>query len=129
MFFLCGRATVRAVGWSDTLYGLPVQTTHFSILITPVTDQFALLKLDYKALQEKVTGLENHSRRSNLLFYGISQERCETDSDCLNKVYDLVIRQDYAAETETNVAPCTLQSKQLVSCPSTKTKFGYTLIN
>ncbi len=37
--------------------------------------------------------MENHSRRYNLLFYGISEERGETDSDCLNNVYDLLIMQ------------------------------------
>ncbi len=57
-----------------------------------VTHQFALHKLDYKALQEKVTCMENDSRRSNFLFCGIREERGETDSDCLNKVYDLLIR-------------------------------------
>ncbi len=56
------------------------------IQVDDVMQQLTFLKSDYKALHEKVTGMENHSRRSNI---GISKEKGETDSN-LNKVHDLL---------------------------------------
>jgi ribA/ribD-fused uncharacterized protein len=54
--------------------------------------QVAQVKSHNKALQEKVVRMENQSRRDNLLFYGISEEKGESDADCLNKVYELLAR-------------------------------------
>ncbi len=55
--------------------------------------QFTQLTSDYKALQKKVIRLDNQLRRDNLLFYGVSEEKGETDNDCARKVYDLLVRQ------------------------------------
>ncbi len=51
--------------------------------------KFAKLKSDKNTLLSKVVRLEDHSRRDDLLFYGISEERNDTDEHCQRKIYEL----------------------------------------
>ena len=49
-----------------------------------------MLKQQNTALENKLTLLEYHQRRNNLLFDGIQEEYSETDTNCFSKVCDVI---------------------------------------
>ncbi len=71
--------------------------------------QFAKLKSDHNALHSKGVRLEDHSRRDNLLFCGINEERNETNEHCQRKIYDLL-------RSKTDIPQHILDNMEIVRC-------------
>ena len=69
----------------------------------------AKLAADNKALNNKVVMHENQSRRDNLLVYGFTEERGETDTDCKRKVYQLLTR-------KLGIEPAVVDNMRVVRC-------------
>ena len=63
-----------------------------------------MLKASLKQLMDKVTDLEYHQKRNNLLFEGIPEESRESAYDCYTKVIDLL--SGYMDTKEIKVARC-----------------------
>ncbi len=59
--------------------------------LTELKAEIAQLRLENKQTREKMTRLEDHSRRDNLLFYGFDEQPGETEADCRQKVYKLLV--------------------------------------
>ncbi len=71
--------------------------------------QFSKLKSHHNALHSNVVRLEDHSRRDNLLFYGISEERNETGEHCQRRIYELL-------RSKTDISQHMLNNIQIVRC-------------
>ncbi len=71
--------------------------------------QFAKLKSNHNALHSKMVRLEDHSRRDNLLFNEISEERNETDEHCQRKIYKLL-------RSKTDIPQHIMYNMKIVRC-------------
>ncbi len=60
-------------------------------------------KKNYKTLQDHVIKLESHSRRDNLLMDGLTENANETDTQCTDKVYDIVVSKFRYAQARNNI--------------------------
>ncbi len=58
--------------------------------LTEIKAELAQLRQESKQQKDKVTRLEDQSRRDNLLFFGFEEQRGETESDCRQKLYRLL---------------------------------------
>lgn len=59
-------------------------------LLTEMKNENVSLKKEIYMLQQKIDILENHSRRNNLVFYGIEESEAETWSDCEKKIVSIL---------------------------------------
>ena len=55
--------------------------------LTQTESEMAANKLENQQLESKITSLEAYSRRENLLFFGVDEQRNETDRDCATQVF------------------------------------------
>ena len=58
--------------------------------LTEIRAELAQLRQETKQNKDKMTRLEDQSRRDNLLFFGFEEQRGETESDCRQKLYRLL---------------------------------------
>ena len=72
-------------------------------------NQMGQVKSEVHFLRDKLARLEDQSRRDNLLFYGISEVRGETDLDCKRKIYNLLT-------TRLELPPHVVNNMRVVRC-------------
>ncbi len=77
--------------------------------ITDILYQLNHPRRENKQLQEKVNGLENQSRRDNLIFTSLKEQSRDRDNDCSRKVFDLL-------RYKTNIPPDVLDHIRIVRC-------------
>ena len=62
--------------------------------LTQTESEMSALKIENQHLKNKILSLESYSRRENLLFYGVDEQRNETDRDCATKVLEILRKVD-----------------------------------